>query len=91
MGDLHRRVVALPSRSEYDSKQHEYVRSHIQTPGAAEQALLTDYAVVIVMAVFIFATASWMISAHKWFTGPLSNLNDSSSTSFEEKQGADSE
>lgn len=37
--------------------------------------LSTDYSVVIVGAVFIYATASWLISAHKWFTGPISNLS----------------
>ncbi|KAL4249810.1 Amino Acid-Polyamine-Organocation Transporter [Abortiporus biennis] len=33
-----------------------------------------NYAVVIVMSVFIFASTSWMLSARKWFMGPLSNL-----------------
>ena len=34
-----------------------------------------DYASVIVLAVFIFAAASWMLSARKWFVGPLPNIN----------------
>jgi amino acid permease (GABA permease) len=46
-----------------------------------------NYAVVIIMAVFIFASASWIISAHKWFTGPISNISGSSSASLEEKEG----
>ena len=32
---------------------------------------LADYAVVLIGAVFVFATASWLISAHKWFKGPV--------------------
>ena len=35
-----------------------------------------DYAVVIVMAVFIFASASWVISARKWFTGPIRQIEE---------------
>lgn len=46
----------------------------------------TDYAVVIIMAVFIFASASWVISAHKWFTGPIRNVDSSGTTSYDEKQ-----
>lgn len=38
-----------------------------------------DYAVVIVSGVFIFAGVSWMVSARKWFTGPLSNIADNRS------------
>lgn len=34
-----------------------------------------DYAVVIVGAVFIFASVSWIVSAHKWFKGPLPNID----------------
>jgi len=45
-----------------------------------------NYAVVIIMAVFIFASASWIISAHKWFTGPIVNVDDSRTTTFDEKQ-----
>lgn len=42
----------------------------------AEEAdfLLSDYAVVIVMAVFIFASTSWVFSARHWFTGPVSTV-----------------
>ena len=35
-----------------------------------------DYAVVIVMAVFIFASISWIFSAHKWFTGPVHTIDE---------------
>ena len=39
-----------------------------------------DYAVLLIMAVFIFACGSWVVSARKWFTGPLPNIDDSSTT-----------
>ena len=49
-----------------------------------------DYAVVIVMAVFIFASISWLVSARKWFTGPITNVDDEDSPSgtYEEKTGS---
>ncbi|KAF8443051.1 amino acid transporter [Boletus edulis BED1] len=34
----------------------------------------TNYAVVIILAVFIFAAASWIFSARRWFTGPIPNI-----------------
>ncbi|PCH40437.1 APC amino acid permease [Wolfiporia cocos MD-104 SS10] len=37
-----------------------------------------NYAVVIIMAVFIFASASWVLSARKWFVGPLPNIDERS-------------
>ena len=42
---------------------------------------LADYAVVLIGAVFAFATASWLISAHKWFKGPVCNLEPNESSS----------
>jgi len=42
-----------------------------------------DYAVVIIMYVFIYASLSWVVSARKWFTGPVRNL--SQEPSLEEK------
>jgi hypothetical protein len=42
-----------------------------------------DYTVVIIMGVFLFASVSWVLSARKWFTGPVSNLNDSNTMSIE--------
>jgi len=44
-----------------------------QAIGAADM----NYAVVIIGAVFIFAAASWIVSAHKWFHGPVRNVDDS--------------
>ncbi|KZT11815.1 amino acid transporter [Laetiporus sulphureus 93-53] len=39
-----------------------------------------NYAVIIAMTVFIFASCSWMLSARKWFVGPVPNVDDRSST-----------
>jgi hypothetical protein len=36
----------------------------------------SDYAVVIIGAVFVFATVSWIVSARKWFHGPVRTVND---------------
>ncbi|KAI0254804.1 amino acid/polyamine transporter I [Lactifluus subvellereus] len=38
-----------------------------------------NYAVVIIMAVFIYAALSWVVSARKWFKGPVPNLSRESS------------
>jgi len=46
----------------------------------------TNYAVVIIMSVFLFATGSWLFSARHWFTGPVPNVaHDSESSSFDGK------
>jgi amino acid permease (GABA permease) len=45
--------------------------------GQAVGAAGMNYAVVIIGAVFAFATVSWIVSAHKWFHGPVRNVNDS--------------
>lgn len=37
---------------------------------------VSDYAVVIIMGVFIFASCSWVVSARKWFTGPVRTVED---------------
>ncbi|ETW84091.1 amino acid transporter [Heterobasidion irregulare TC 32-1] len=38
-----------------------------------------NYSVVLIMAVFLFAAGSWVLSARKWFTGPVSNLSKTAS------------
>jgi len=43
-----------------------------------------NYSVVIIMAVFIYASLSWIFSARKWFKGPVRNLSEESS--LEEKE-----
>jgi len=56
-------------------------------PGQTVVAKDMNYAVVIIMAVFIFASGWWIISAHKWFTGPVKTVESGSSTpSYDEKQ-----
>jgi len=51
--------------------------------GQHTNAKTMNYAVVIIMAVFIYASLSWAFSARKWFKGPASNL--SKEPSLEEK------
>ncbi|KAF5376884.1 hypothetical protein D9615_007229 [Tricholomella constricta] len=45
-------------------------------PGQRTTTQDMNYTVVIIMGVFIFATASWVFSAHKWFKGPVRNIDD---------------
>ena len=50
-----------------------------------------DYAVVIIMGVFIYAGLHWVISARRWFKGPVKTVDGFSSLSdsmgvTEEKQ-----
>lgn len=42
---------------------------------------IVDYSVVIIMAVFIFASLSWVLSARHWFNGPVRNIDDSDTPS----------
>ncbi|KAJ7705476.1 amino acid transporter [Mycena rosella] len=44
--------------------------------GQVTTAETMNYSVLIVMAVFLFATVSWLTSAHKWFRGPVRNIDD---------------
>ncbi|KAH9077072.1 amino acid/polyamine transporter I [Lactarius deliciosus] len=44
-------------------------------PGQHTNAKSMNYAVVIIMGVFIYAALSWVVSARKWFKGPVSNLS----------------
>jgi amino acid transporter len=34
-----------------------------------------NYAVVIVLSIFLFASLSWIFSARRWFTGPIPNID----------------
>ncbi|KDR80906.1 hypothetical protein GALMADRAFT_241414 [Galerina marginata CBS 339.88] len=51
-------------------------------PGQTTNAQEMNYSVVIIMAVFIFASLSWVLSARKWFRGPVRNVDDSPTTSM---------
>ncbi|EKM56083.1 uncharacterized protein PHACADRAFT_257146 [Phanerochaete carnosa HHB-10118-sp] len=46
-------------------------------PVAHPTAGTMNYAVVIVMSVFIFASVSWIVSARKWFIGPVTTVEES--------------
>jgi len=53
-----------------------------------------NYSVVLIMAVFIFASLSWVVSARHWFTGPLPNIDGpkhslSYETSLEKQESND--
>jgi hypothetical protein len=41
------------------------------------------------MGVFIFASLSWVLSARKWFIGPISNLDDKNGDNVMEEKGSD--
>jgi len=57
-------------------------------PGQSVTAKDMNYAVVIVMAVFIFASVSWIVSAHKWFIGPVKTIDEAVMSEYDndEKQ-----
>ncbi|KAG9224254.1 hypothetical protein CCMSSC00406_0004753 [Pleurotus cornucopiae] len=48
--------------------------------GRSPEAADMNYAIVIIMAVFIFSSFWWIVSARKWFHGPIKNVDDSDST-----------
>jgi hypothetical protein len=35
------------------------------------------------MGVFIFASISWVVSAHKWFKGPIKTINEDMVSRFD--------
>ncbi|KAL0954076.1 hypothetical protein HGRIS_005225 [Hohenbuehelia grisea] len=43
---------------------------------ATPTALDMNYGVVLVAAVFFIASATWIFSARKWFTGPIPNISE---------------
>ncbi|KAK7470773.1 hypothetical protein VKT23_002191 [Stygiomarasmius scandens] len=47
-------------------------------PGQTTTADDMNYAVVLIAAVFLFASLSWVLSARKWFHGPIKNVESSS-------------
>lgn len=90
MGCIHCRNVVLPSGTNHDSAGHEYVL--LSTLAILRLTLFIDYAIVIIGAVFLFATVSWIVSASKWFHGPIRNVTtDDSTTPVDEKNLSESE
>jgi hypothetical protein len=57
--------------------------SYNRFPWVVRDPCHPDYAVVIIMAVFIYASLSWIFSARKWFTGPVRTVSEE--VSFEDK------
>jgi len=54
--------------------------------GQSVTAQNMNYAVVIIMAVFIFASVSWIASAHKWFIGPVKTIDESTISYDDDKE-----
>ena len=46
----------------------------------------TDYGVVIILSMFLFASISWIFSARHWFTGPIPNIDRTESESENENE-----
>jgi len=59
-------------------------------PGQSPTAQQMNYSVVIIMAVFIFASISWIFSARKWFIGPVRTVDDGSPATLDEKSSTGS-
>jgi len=53
---------------------------------SAARAPNMNYAVLIIGAVFVFAGSWWLISARKWFTGPIKTIEQSSPESMSEEK-----
>lgn len=49
-------------------------------PAQNATALNMNYAVVIIMGVFAFASLSWVLSARNWFTGPIKTVDEPTSS-----------
>ncbi|KAF5316504.1 hypothetical protein D9619_006793 [Psilocybe cf. subviscida] len=56
-------------------------------PGQKPTAQDMNYSIVIIAAVFIFSSLSWIFSARHWFTGPIRNIDDTSSHRSSEDEG----
>lgn len=76
MGDLRCRTITLSPQPENYSTRHEYILTLVLLSPPLIIGY-TDYAVVIIGTVFVFASISWVISARKWFLGPINNTGDS--------------
>lgn len=77
-------LLLFPSGQHTNAKTMSEFSIVLSSPFALNHGY-QDYAVVIIMSVFIYASLSWVFSARKWFKGPASNL--SKEPSLEEKTG----
>ncbi|KII85987.1 hypothetical protein PLICRDRAFT_44440 [Plicaturopsis crispa FD-325 SS-3] len=59
-------------------------------PGVVTAPESMNFAIVIIAAVFVFAAGSWVLSAHKWFRGPIVNVTVDDRTASNEKPMNDS-
>ena len=88
VGRIHRGPASFPARVQPRSRYDECVLVQAISLRANEPCGLADYAVVIIMAVFVFASASWIVSARKWFKGPVTTVEDGEMSAYDEKQRA---
>jgi hypothetical protein len=70
-------LLMFPTTQHVNAQNMSEFQSYFLLP--LQDLLFSDYAVVIIMAVFIYAALSWVISARKWFKGPVTNLSEVSS------------
>lgn len=71
LGDVHYCSASIPSGSVSKCRRYEYVFPSIFFVIVDTDCTYTDYAVVIIMGVFIYAGLHWLISARRWFKGPV--------------------
>ena len=71
LGDIHYCSASIPSGSVSKCRRYEYVFPSIFFVIVDTDCTYTDYAVVIIMGVFIYAGLHWLISARRWFKGPV--------------------
>lgn len=88
MGVIHLRPSHVPASSDCDRTRDEFVLFHPLKVSITDFVRGLDYAVVIIMGVIIFAGTYWLISAHKWFTGPVRTVEggSESSSTYDDKQ-----
>jgi hypothetical protein len=70
VGDFHHGTIVVPHSPDDYGARYEYVPVPVPF-NASLNSIFADYAVVIIGAVFAFASVSWMVSARKWFHGPI--------------------
>ena len=80
VGVLYHGSPRVPARGPPYRSNDEYVRSVRNTVRhPLTRFAFLDYAIVIIMAVFIFASVWWVVSARKWFKGPVRTVEETGS------------
>lgn len=72
VGSVRDCLTALSWWDKPSCRRNEYVTLDISLGLVnVDHSIPIDYAVVLVGAVFVFASVSWIVSARKWFKGPI--------------------